>query len=303
MAVILISGGTGLIGRALAMALIDKGHVIRVLTRSPKTDSIIQYFYWNVDKQEIDEQAFEGVDHVVHLAGEGIAEKRWTRSQKKKIIDSRVQSMHLIEKALLKKKTVLKSFVGASAIGIYGMQTSEIIFGENDKGKKDFLSEVCHLWEQAYTTADQFSKRTCIIRTGVVLSPKGGALGKMLPIFNLGFGSAIGSGKQYMPWIHIQDIVRVYVEALFNPNFSGVYNAVSSEHIDNFHFCRSLAKSRHKPFFMPKVPAFVLKLVYGEMAEMLLSGSRISNRRLLDTEFRFKFDGLNKALENLTNLK
>lgn len=303
MAIVLISGGTGLIGRALSDALIKKGHEVRVLSRNPKPNTNVKYFYWNVEKGEIDEKAFEGVAHTVHLAGEGIADKRWTKTRKQKIIDSRIESMKLIESVLLKQQIRLKSFVGASAIGIYGMLSSEKIFSESDEGVDDFLSQTCSKWEESYGKSSVYSDRTVILRTGIVLSAQGGALGKMLPVFNWGIGSAIGSGKQYMPWIHIEDMVRIYEEALFNPGFNGIYNAVSSEYIDNYYFSKSLAKAHHKPFFMPKVPALLLKLLYGKMAEMLLTGSRISNKRLVETGFSFKFSTVNQALENLTKLK
>lgn len=301
MAVILISGGTGLIGRALGNSLIKKGHEVRVLSRNPKPHENFKSFYWNIEKREVDEKAFDGITHLVHLAGEGIADKRWTEKRKQQIINSRVKSMELLESVLLKHHMRLESFVGASAIGFYGMQTSETIFEEKDKASEDFLSYTCRLWEDAYSNSDNFSERTCIIRTGIVLSAKGGALGKMLPIFNLGLGSAIGSGKQYMPWIHINDMVKIYEEALFNSNFRGVYNAVSPQHIHNVDFCKALAKAHHKPFFMPKVPLFLLKILYGEMADMLLTGSRISNQRLLNTGFSFQFVRLKDAFENIAS--
>lgn len=301
MAVILISGGTGLIGRALSSILISKGHEVRVLSRSPQSNEKVKSYYWNVEKREIDERAFVGITHLVHLAGEGIADKRWTDKRKQEIIDSRVNSMKLIESFLLKNEIKLKSFVGASAIGFYGMLSSEAIYEERDKGTDDFLSYTCRLWEEAYSRSEEFSERTCIIRTGIVLSSKGGALGKMLPVFKWGIGSAIGSGKQYMPWIHINDVIRIYEEALFNPNFNTVFNAVSSQHINNIDFCKALAKAYHKPFFMPKVPPFLLKILYGEMADMLLTGSRISNQKLLSIGFSFQYTQLKDAFENIAS--
>lgn len=303
MAVVLISGGTGLIGRALSRSLIEKGHEVRVLSRNPKPSSLIKYYYWNVEKAEIDEIAFEGITHLVHLAGEGIAEERWSERRKQQIVDSRAKSMKLLESVLLKINVRLQSFVGASAIGFYGMRTTDKIFNESDSGTRDFLSETCQLWEKAYSGAQEFAEKTCVIRTGIVLSPEGGALSKLLAVFKLGLGSAVGSGKHYMPWIHISDLVGVYEAGLFNPTFSGCYNAVTSEHVNNHNFSKALAKALHKPFFMPKVPAFVLKVIYGGMAEMMLTGSRISNKRLLDSGFIFKFSELDKALENVTNVK
>lgn len=299
MAIILITGGSGLVGKALTKRLILEGHEVRILSRYPKSTDRIKSFFWNVEKQEIDEKAFEDVEHIVHLAGSGIADKRWTIERKKDIIDSRVNSMQLITDNVKRKKIQLKSFVGASAIGIYGMTTSEKIFSETDIGADDFLSYSCTQWENSYKEIQSFSEKTCIIRIGVVLSKDGGALKRLLPLFQLGLGSAVGSGKQYMPWIFIDDLVAVFYEALFNQKFSGIYNAVSSEHIKNQQFSKHLAKNLSKPFFLPNVPAFILKLLFGEMANVLLEGSRVSNQKLIYEGFEFKYSTLSDALKKI----
>jgi uncharacterized protein (TIGR01777 family) len=297
MAIILITGGSGLVGKDLTKRLILEGHEVRILSRYPKSTDRIKSFFWNVEKQEIDEKAFEDVEHIVHLAGSGIADKRWTIERKKDIIDSRVNSMKLITDTVKRKKIQLKSFVGASAIGIYGMTTSEKIFSETDSGADDFLSSSCTQWENSYKEIQSFSEKTCIIRIGVVLSKDGGVLKRLLPLFQLGLGSAVGSGKQYMPWIFIDDLVAVFYEALFNQKFSGIYNAVSSEHITNQQFSKHLAKNLSKPFFLPNVPAFLLKLLFGEMANVLLEGSRVSNQKLIYEGFEFKYSTLSDALK------
>ena len=164
MAVILISGGTGLVGKALTKRLILEGHEVRILSRYPKSTDRIKSFFWNVEKQEIDEKAFENVEHIVHLAGSGIADKRWTNARKQDIIDSRVNSMKLITNVVKKKNIKLKSFVGASAIGIYGMTTSEKIFSEIDNGTDDFLTQSCTQWENSYQQIQTLSSKNCIIR-------------------------------------------------------------------------------------------------------------------------------------------
>lgn len=299
MAIILISGGTGLVGIALTNRLITEGHEVRILSRNPQSSSQLKSFYWNVEKNEIDEKAFDGVEHIVHLAGSGIADKRWTNARKQDIIDSRVNSMKLITDVVKKKNIQLKSFVGASAIGIYGMTTSEKIYTETDTGKDDFLTQSCTQWENSYQQIQTLSPKNCIIRIGVVLSKDGGALKKLLPLFKLGLGSAVGSGKQYMPWIHIDDLVSVFHEALFNPNYRGIYNAVSSEETTNQSFSKQLAKSVSKPFFLPNVPAFALKLVFGEMSNVLLEGSRVCNQKLINTGFQFQFPTLNETLKDI----
>ena len=303
MAVILISGGTGLVGKALTKYLISLGHEVRILSRNPQSTSQLKSFYWNVEKNEIDEKAFDGVEHVVHLAGSGIADKRWTDTRKQDIIDSRVNSMKLITDVVIKKNIQLKSFVGASAIGIYGMTTSEKIFTETDIGKDDFLTQSCTQWENSYQQIQTVSQKNSIIRIGVVLCKDGGALKRLLPLFNLGLGSAVGSGKQYMPWIHIEDLVSVFHEALFNSNYYGIYNAVSNEETTSNSFSKQLAKTLSKPFFFPNVPAFALKLLFGEMANVLLEGSRVSNQKLANANFQFKYPSLLEALREIVSKK
>jgi uncharacterized protein (TIGR01777 family) len=299
MAIILITGGSGLVGKALTKRLILEGHEVRILSRYPKSTDSIKSFFWNVEKQKVDEKAFENVEHIVHLAGSGIADKRWTNARKQDIIDSRVNSMKLITDVVKKKNIKLKSFVGASAIGIYGMTTSEKIFSEIDNGTDDFLSFSCAQWENSYNEIQTLSEKSCILRIGVVLSAEGGALKRLLPLFKIGLGSAVGSGKQYMPWIFIDDLVSVFYEALFNQNFSGIYNAVSSEHITNQQFSKQLSKSLSKPFFVPNVPSFLLKLLFGEMANVLLEGSRVSNQKLLNSGFLLKYPSIFRALNKI----
>jgi uncharacterized protein (TIGR01777 family) len=299
MATVLISGGIGLVGKALSKQLITQGHEVRILSRNPKQSSGVKSFFWNVEQQQIDEVAFEGLDHIVHLAGEGIADKRWTDQRKCEIISSRVDSMKLISDTVKRNNIQLKSFVGASAIGIYGMVISDKLFSESDIGVKDFLSETCTQWENAYHAISSNSVKISVIRIGVVLSEEGGALKKLLPQFKLGLGSALGSGKQYMPWIHLDDLVSVFVETLFNPKYKNVYNAVTAEHITNKEFSLQLAKALHKPFFLPGVPFFVLKIALGEMANMILTGPKISNQKLINEGFVFQYPDLASALQRI----
>ena len=211
--------------------------------------------------------------------------------------------MKLITEVVTRKNIQLRSFVGASAIGIYGMGTSEKIYTETDKGKDDFLSQTCTLWENSYQKIQVHSNKNCVIRIGIVLSKNGGALKKLLPLFQLGLGSAVGSGKQYLPWIHIDDLVSVFHEALFNINYNGVYNAVSAEETTSYSFSKQLANSLSKPFLLPHVPAFLLKLIFGEMANVLLEGSRVSNQKLVNSSFQFKCSTLSEALTEIVPKK
>ncbi|MFO0321397.1 MAG: TIGR01777 family oxidoreductase [Bacteroidota bacterium] len=296
MAKILISGGSGLIGKALINKLTEDGHDVSILTRQPLKNNAVKSYFWDIEHFKIDENAFDGIEHIVHLAGCGIADKKWTHVRKKEIIDSRIKSAKLILSILNKRNIKLKSFIGASAVGIYGTRTSQTIFQESDFSTEDFLSQTCLAWENVYSKFDYFTEKKVILRLGVVISKNGGALKKLLPIFQLGLGSAIGSGKQYMPWIHLDDLVSLILESLFNRIYRGTYNAVASEHITNLFFSKQLAMALNKVFIMPAVPSFILKIIFGERADMLLRGSRVSNKKILENYFVFKYPDIKSAL-------
>ncbi|KMQ64917.1 hypothetical protein ACM46_11970 [Chryseobacterium angstadtii] len=295
--IVLITGAGGMIARELAKK-IENEYTVRFLTRKKKHD---RDFEWDIQKGTIDESAFDQVSHIIHLAGANISEKRWTPERKKELISSRVDSAGLLLKTLKKKNIQLKSFISASGINYYGTVTTDKIYTENDPPGNDFLSEVVVLWEKA---ADDFKEqnladRVVKIRTAVVLSKEDGALKKMGPTIQYGIGSALGSGKQYMPWIHIEDICSIYEAALKNPAMNEAYNAVSPQHTTNENLTKKIAEVMNKPLFMPNIPAFVLKLIFGELADALLEGSRASSQKIQDTGFQFKFPDLRKALEDL----
>lgn len=295
--IVLITGAGGMVAKELSKKT-GNDFELRFLTRKKKHDC---EFEWDIKKGTIDESALEGVSHIVHLAGANISEKRWTRERKEELISSRVDSAKLLLDTVRKKNMRLKSFISASGINFYGTETTEKIYTEEDMPGNDFLSEVVVLWERA---ADDFkeqllAERVVKIRTAVVLSGKDGALKKMAPTIQYGIGSALGSGKQYMPWIHIDDICAIYEAALKNPEMDGAYNAVAPQHITNENLTRKIAEVLHKPLFMPNVPSFVLKLMFGELADALLKGSRASSQKIQDTGFVFRFPDLKKALENL----
>ncbi|SFM99150.1 hypothetical protein SAMN05421594_0172 [Chryseobacterium oleae] len=295
--IVLITGAGGMIARELSKK-IEKEFTVRFLTRKKKHEND---FEWDIKKGTIDESALDNVSHIIHLAGANISEKRWTQERKQELISSRVDSAGLLLETVRKKNIKLKSFISASGINYYGTVTTEKIYTEDDPPGNDFLSEVVVLWERA---ADDFkeqnlAERVVKIRTAVVLSKEDGALKKMLPTIQFGIGSALGSGKQYMPWIHIEDICSIYEAALKNSAVDGAYNAVSPQHTTNENLTKKIAEVLNKPLFIPNVPAFVLKLIFGELADALLEGSRASSQKIQETGFHFKFPDLKGALEDL----
>lgn len=294
---VLITGAGGSIARKLAERL-QSDFEVRFLTRKKKNPND---FEWNVKKQTIDEEALDNVSHIIHLAGANIAEMRWTDERKQEIIKSRTDSAQLLLDTLKKKNIRLKSFISASGINYYGTETTEKIFTENDPAGNDFLSEVVVLWEKS---ADQFkennfAERIVKVRTAVVLTENEGALPKMSMPIKMGIGSPIGTGKQYMPWIHIDDVCRIYEFALKNESLEGAFNAVAPEHATNQFFTKKIAEVLKKPLFMPNVPAFVLKLLFGELSVALLEGSRASSEKIQKAGFEFKFPNLENALKDL----
>jgi len=290
MAKILITGGTGLIGTQLTKLLIEKNHEVVILSRNPTEKN---EFEWNISKKMIDEKAFDSVDFIIHLAGAGIADERWTSKRKKILIDSRVKSANLLFQKVKELNISLKGFISASGIGFYGAITSDNIFEESDDLGSDFIASICEKWE---TAALQFEKEkipVTILRTGIVLSENGGALEKMrTPIV-----TPLGSGKQYLAWIHIKDLCEMYLKAI-EGNLIGIYNAVAPEHHTSISFSKALAKSIKKPFIGIAVPSFLLQLTFGEMAIILLEGSRISSKKIEKSGFSFRFKTLEKALDS-----
>ena len=296
---ILITGGSGLIGSTISDILLKNNYEPVWLSREAGTSANgIKKFKWDLKKKYIDEKAFEGVESIIHLAGTGIADKRWTTAYKKEIIDSRIKSSELLFDYISKNNYNIKNFVGGSATGYYNVNDDKV-FTEADKPGTDFLAQTCVLWEKSYEPFIDRGIRTCIIRTGIVLSNKEGAYKKMSPPFKIGFGAAIASGQQNFPWIHISDLANIFVTAILNEKLIGVYNGVSSEIINNKTFSKQLAKSFHKPFFLPNVPGFLLKLVMGESAIMVTEGVKVSNQKIKNTGFKFEFEKAEDALKEL----
>lgn len=297
---ILITGGTGMIGSFLIAVLQAKGYGISILTRNKRKNTrAVQYYTWDIASQTIDANCLTNVVGIIHLAGENVASGRWTDKRKKALLESRVASTELLYKLLSEEEHTVQCFIAASATGIYGSKTSDITFTEDMPAATDFLAIICKEWEASVASISQLGIRTVALRTGIVLSSKRSALQKMLLPFKLGLGSPIASGAQYMPWIHIDDLCKMYLYVLEQPEIKGVFNAVSNEAITNEQFSKALAKTLKRPFFMPNIPSFILQLIFGEMAIILTTGSRVSSMKIRKAGFEFSYENLNDAFRDL----
>lgn len=296
---ILITGGTGLVGKHLQHQLLVKGYNIKVLSSNESACDGITIFYWNITSGYIDIRAIENVNYIVHLAGANIAQKRWTAAQKQNILDSRIKSMQLLYSAIDKSTHQLSAVISSSGAGYYGAYTNEKIYHESDTAAEDFLGSICLQWENSVAQFSELKIRTVALRAGVVLAKGGGALEKLKMVAKFGLSAAFGTGKQYFPWIHIHDLCAIYIKAIEDNNMRGAYNAVAPQHINNKYFTSTLAKCLRKPYFLPNVPAFVLKIMLGEMAVMLLEGSRVSCEKIQDAGFVFKFKDCEEAIRDL----
>ena len=296
---VLISGGSGFIGRHLTALLIAKGYSVSILSRSEKQNKENVFYYkWDVVNQTIDEKAVLNADFIIHLAGENIAEQRWTAKRKAAIIDSREQSTLLLYSVLKKNNKKLDAFISASAVGIYGAVNGEEICTEDMPPANDFLGYTCQKWEDSLDFIENLNSRTVMIRTGLVLGKNEGFLKKLTPLFKYRLGSALGSGKQYMPWIHVDDLCAIYYQAIVDPAMSGPYNAAINDNTTNSVFSKTLACVFGYSIWLPNVPAFVLKLFMGQMAIIVLTGRRVSSDKIEQTGFKFQFKNLEGDLRN-----
>ncbi|MES2733409.1 MAG: TIGR01777 family oxidoreductase [Bacteroidota bacterium] len=300
---VLITGGTGLIGTRLTELLLQKGYTVALLSRqaNAQPDSRgIRTYHWDIAKGEIDTQSILEADYLIHLAGAGVADKRWTQHRKQEIIDSRTQSTQLLAEHLRAIPYKLKSFISASAIGIYGADTGTDILTEATPPGTDFLADVTQRWEAAADQVAHLPIRTVKLRIGIVLSEKGGALAKIAQPIRLGAGAPLGSGKQFLSWIHVDDLARLFIYALENEQLRGVYNAVAPNPVTNEQLTQLAAKVLKKPLWLPHVPAFALRLAFGELAEVILGGNHVLNKRIAEeTAFTYKFTNAENALEDL----
>tara|TARA_B110000444_G_scaffold22482_1_gene18643 strand:+ start:195 stop:1106 length:912 start_codon:yes stop_codon:yes gene_type:complete len=296
---ILVSGGTGLVGQELVRILANRGHQVLVLTRNISYKSLQNHFHWDPTKEEIDNSAFEDIDGLIHLAGAGIAQQRWTKKRKEILYNSRIASAKFLHRKCLELNVSPKFFISCSATGWYG--------GINDLAPKtevmdaypDFLGNMCVDWEEA---ADLFKNDTCQVsklRLGLVLSQEGGALPIISLPIKFGIGSRLGSGNQFMPWIHIDDLCEIFLQLVEGLLPHSIYNAVTPNYVTNKEFTRLIAKALHRPLWVPHVPSFVLRLLFGEMSNILLKGSPVSADKLSNHGFTFKFPELSIALSHI----
>lgn len=291
---ILITGGSGLIGQRITDLLEKKGYQIAWLSRAVQPDR--KSFLWNIERQEIDLEAIEWADAIIHLAGAGVAEKRWTPERKKLILESRTQSTRLLFSALEKAEKRPNTFISSSAVGYYGFDTGTSMVDENSPPGSDFLAEVVKAWENEVKKIESLEIRTVMLRTGIVLDARGGALNEMLkpPV-----AAPLGSGDQWMSWIHIEDLARMFLFALEKTTLQGVYNAVAPNPATNQQLTQEAAYAKGKTYLGIGVPGFVLKLVLGEMAAMVLGGNRVSCQKIQKAGFQFEFFELSAALKEI----
>ena len=308
MPTVIITGGTGLVGKALGHALLAKGYHIIILTRtlpstdhSPQSIKGIQYAKWDIESQTIDENAIASADYIIHLAGAGVADKRWTKKRKQEIVDSRVKSCKLLADSLKTISNKVKAVVSASAIGWYGpdrILPNPTPFAESDPADESFLGSTCRQWEESIEPVTQSGKRLVKLRIGIVLSKDGGALKEFIKPLKFGVAAILGSGKQIISWIHIDDLVQLFITAMEIETWQGTYNAVAPNPVSNKELTLQLAKSRKKFFIPIHVPTFVLKIMLGEMSVEILKSATVSSQKIQEAGFQYTFPVIKDALTN-----
>ena len=307
METVLISGGTGLVGKGLTKHLTAKGYTVIILSRQLPADngqlseSNISYAKWDVKTQQMDIEALQKADYIIHLAGAGVMEKKWTEEYKKEIVSSRTESAKLIVKSLKQNPNKVKAVISASAIGYYGEdKNTGKFFTEDDPADNNFLGETCKLWEESITPVTDLNKRLVKFRIGIVLSKNGGALKEFITPLKLGVAAILGNGKQMISWIHIDDLCRLFLFAVENEKMNGVYNAVAPAPVNNKILTLTLAKKMKRLFYIPfYIPVFILKIMLGDRSIEILKSATVSCKKVIAAGFDFKFENIEEALEDL----
>lgn len=295
---VLITGASGLIGKALTSRLMALDYRVVHLARTARTGSIPCYA-WDITSGKLDARALFKTETIIHLAGAGVAERRWTARRKKEILESRIQSTNLLYETLRDQPHQVKTFVAASAIGYYGTECGDNKVTEEYPAGKDFLADVVEQWEKSVDQIATLGIRVVKIRIGIVLSAEGGALKEIIKPIQWMAGAPLGDGKQIMSWIHIKDLCRMFVQAVEDPSWSGTYNGVSLHPCTNAELTRMAARLLHRPLLLPSVPAWVLRLILGEMADIVVKGCYVVPQRALKQGFNFNFPNLEEALTDL----
>jgi uncharacterized protein len=295
---ILITGASGLIGTRLTEILLKRGHQVSHIGRTRRSKSVPQ-FIWDIELGIMDPRAIANADVIIHLAGTNVADERWTQKRKSEILQSRVKSTEVLYNVLKKGTYPVKTIVSASAIGYYGFENEKEIFTEDSPAGTDFLAQVTQQWESEVDKISSLGIRVAKIRTGVVLSEQGGALKEMAKPVKLGLGAALGSGHQYVSWIHLDDLCMIFCKAVEDPAMHGPYNAVAPNPVTNVDMTRSIAKVLKRPFWLPAVPAFLLKMALGEMAVIVTKGNQVSAAKIMKAGFEFQYPDLENTLRNL----
>ncbi|MFZ1686240.1 MAG: TIGR01777 family oxidoreductase [Flavobacteriales bacterium] len=299
MSTILITGGSGLIGSALTAALLAHDHEVRQLSRAYRKVGPVRTYLWDIPSGKMDLAALEGVEHIIHLAGENIMGKRWTPEGLKLCQESRTESARLLLRAAIETGARPKSFISASGIGYYGAITTDHVHTESDTNAPDVIGRLTRAWEDAVDAWGVIT-RVVKLRTPMVLAREGGGLAQLTRLANWCILAPLGSGKQWMPWVHIDDLVRLYSHAMENASMSGAYNACAGEQPQQREFAHAIARAAHRPLFPIAVPSFALRWAMGERSALITEGSRASNARAQESGFIFRFDGLASALDDLT---
>lgn len=287
-----------MVGRKLVPALLALGHQVTILSRNTTQFEGAKVFLWNVERNEIDKNAFEGIDTIIHLAGADIGEKKWTPERKKEITDSRVESAKLLYRTIREIQAPVTSFISASAVGYYGDRKNEILTEDSDPGK-GFLSECCVKWEAAADEGLSMGIRVVKVRIGLILSREHGLVAELEKPIRSFVGAPLGSGKQWVPWVHLDDVVKIFVTAVENPSFVGAYQACAPFPVTNKFMMKTIAGRVNRPIWGIHVPKFVLKAMLGEMSILPLMSSNTLARKLLDTGYKYVYTNLDAAIDSL----